>query len=128
MPLALIHQRVRGTDDPPALTGQDLAAAYVAAIDRAAPGTEVEAGDGSPIRLRDMVDLLTDALGRKRVGTVPPAVIGPLIGAPLAASLATSFRIRGDDALGALGWQPVHASFAQGLPPTLAALGRSAGG
>jgi nucleoside-diphosphate-sugar epimerase len=107
---------------------EDLAAAYVAAIDRAAPGTEVEAGDGSPIRLRDMVDLLTDALGRKRVGTVPPAVIGLLIGAPLAASLATSFRIRADQALGALGWQPVHASFAEGLPPTLAALGRSAGG
>jgi hypothetical protein len=26
-----------------------------------------------------------------------------------------------------LGWKPAHASFAEGLPPTLAALGRSAG-
>jgi nucleoside-diphosphate-sugar epimerase len=107
---------------------EDLAAAYVAAIERAEPGTEVDAVDGSPVRLRDMVDLLTGALGRKQVGTVPPALIGLLIGAPLAASLATSFRIRGDHARDVLGWQPVHARFADGLPPTLAALGLPAGG
>jgi nucleoside-diphosphate-sugar epimerase len=106
----------------------DLAAAYVAAVEHAEPGTEVDAVDGAPIRLRDLVDLLCDACGKKRVGTVPPAVIGLLIGAPLAASLATSFRIRGEHARDALGWQPAHASFAAGLAPTLAALGRAAGG
>jgi nucleoside-diphosphate-sugar epimerase len=102
----------------------DLAAAYVAAIEKAAPGTEVDVVDGAPLRLRDLADQLTSALHMPPVGTIPVWLIGLLIGPPLAQSLATSFRIRGDHAREALGgWQPAFPAFADGLQATLAGLG-----
>jgi len=73
----------------------DLAAAYVAAITRAAPGTTYAVTDGEPLRLRDLTDLTTDALGLPRTGTVAPQLVGDLIGHTLVASMVTSFRIHG---------------------------------
>ena len=62
-------------------------------------------------------------MGHERVGTVPPFLLKPLIGGPLVDSLVTSFRIGNARARAGLGWEPRHPTFADGLGPTLAALG-----
>lgn len=102
----------------------DAAAAYVAAVERApAGGGEWVVADDGPLRLRELVDRLTDAMGRRRVGPVPPAVLGLLAGGPAVASLTTSYRLDNRRAKADLGWAPKYPSFADGLPDTLAALG-----
>ena len=102
----------------------DAAAGYVGAVERApAGGGEWILADDVPLRLRELVDRLTDAMGRRRVGTVPPAVLGLLAGGPAAASLSTSYRLRNRRAKDELGWKPAYPAFADGLPETLAALG-----
>jgi nucleoside-diphosphate-sugar epimerase len=104
---------------------EDLARAYVAALAVAPSGGEYNVVDDAPLTLRALVDTLTDQLGRPRVGTVPPAVMGLLIGRPLVDSLVTSFRMSNAHAREELGWAPRRPAFADGLPPTLAALAGS---
>lgn len=102
----------------------DLAAAFVASL--TAPPGLYNVVDDAPLRLRDLVDALTDAAGRGRVGNVPPWLLGLLIGPPVVASLTTSFRVRNDKAKSELGWTPRYPSFSEGLPGVLEALqGRS---
>lgn len=101
----------------------DAAAGYVAAVERAPAGGEWILADDAPLRQREVVDLLTDAMGRPRVGSVPPALLGLLAGGPAIDSLTTSYRLRNDRAKRDLGWKPAHPTFADGLPATLAALG-----
>lgn len=102
----------------------DVAAAYVAAVERApAGGGEWVVADDAPLRLRELVDRLTDAMGRRRVGTVPPALLGLAAGGPAVASLTTSYRLDNRRTRDELGWAPKYPSFADGLPDTLAALG-----
>lgn len=84
----------------------DLAAAYVAALARARPGTAYGVVDDEPLRLRELTDLVTDAMGRPRVGTAPPALLALVLGRPLVESLTSSFRIRGERARAELGWRP----------------------
>jgi nucleoside-diphosphate-sugar epimerase len=104
----------------------DLATAYVAALDRAEPGTAYAVVDDEPLRLRELTDLVTDAMGRPRVGTAPPAVLALLLGRPLVASLTTSFRIRGDRARDELGWAPSHPRFRDHVADSIAVLSASA--
>lgn len=99
----------------------DAAAAYVAAAEHPAGGEWVIADD-HPQPLRALVDQVTDALGRRRVGSVPGAVLGLAGGRPAVGSLLTSYRLRNARAKAELGWKPVHPAFADGLPGTLAAL------
>jgi len=102
----------------------DLAAAYVAALERGQAGETYNVVDDAPLRLRELVDRLTAALDRERVGNVNAVLIGALIGRPLVRSLVTSFRIRNAKAKRALGWVPRYPSFADGLPSVLEALRR----
>ncbi len=67
--------------------------------------------DDEPLRLRELTDLVTDALGRPRVGTARPALIGLLLGPTPVASLTTSCRIRGDRIRRELGWSPARGRF-----------------
>ncbi len=101
----------------------DLASAFALALERAPSGTMYNVVDDAPLTLRELVDHLTDALGKKRVGAIPPWLMGLLIGRPLVASLTSSFRIRNDRAKGSLGWAPQYPSFADGLPRALETLG-----
>lgn len=89
----------------------DLAAAYVAALRSAPAGSAYAVADEEPLRLRELTDLTTDALGRPRVGTAPPALISLVLGRTLTASLVTSFRIRADRIRDELGWAPAHPRF-----------------
>ena len=103
---------------------EDLANAFVASLN--APHGNYNIVDDAPLRLRELVDTLTDAAGRGRVGTVPPWLLGLMIGPPVVASLTTSFRVGNDKAKNELGWTPRYPSFQAGVPGVLAELQRSA--
>jgi nucleoside-diphosphate-sugar epimerase len=105
----------------------DLARAYVAALRAAPAGREYNVVDDEPLRLRALVDAVTDGMGQRRVGTVPPFLMGLLIGRPLVDSLVTSFRIRNLRARDELDWSPAYPTFAAGLAPTLDELGAVVG-
>ncbi|MDZ5663182.1 NAD-dependent epimerase/dehydratase family protein [Nocardioides sp. S-58] len=104
----------------------DLASAYVAALARAQPGSAYAVVDDEPLRLRELTDLVTDAMGRPRVGSVPPALLRLLLGGPLVDSLTTSFRIRGDRVRADLGWTPSRPRFRDHVGESVAALAREA--
>ena len=93
----------------------DLAQAFVRALESSAYGENFNVVDDEPVRLRDLVDALTEAAGRKRVGSIPPWLIGLMIGPPVVASLTTSFRVRNDKAKEVLGWAPRHPTFKAGV-------------
>lgn len=98
----------------------DLAEAF--ALSLTAPSGSYNVVDDAPLRLRELVDTLTDLTERARVGGVPPWLLGLLIGPPVVASLTTSFRVRNDKVKAELGWKPRYGSFREGLPDVLAAL------
>lgn len=106
----------------------DLATAFVTALHDAPSGAEYNVVDGHPLSLRTLVDHVTDGMGRKRVGTIPPFLMGLIIGKPIVDSLTTSFRIGNDRIREQLGWIPAYPTFADGLTPTLAALGTTSVG
>ena len=69
----------------------DLAQAYLAALTSAPAGAAYAVVDDEPLRLRELTDLTTDALGGPRVGIAPPFLISLLLGRTLVSSLTTSF-------------------------------------
>ena len=93
----------------------DLARAFVRALESSAYGENFNVVDDEPVRLRDLVDALTEVAGRKRVGSIPPWLIGLMIGPPVVASLTTSFRVKNDKAKEVLGWAPRHPTFKAGV-------------
>ena len=101
---------------------EDLAAAHVAALVRARPGAAYAVVDDEPLRLKELTDLVTDALGRPRVGTAPPALISAFLGRTLVASLTTSFRTRAALIREDLGWTPARPRFRDAVADTAAAV------
>lgn len=99
----------------------DLATAYVAALEHAPAGQEYNVVDDAPLPLRSFVDHITDAMGQPRVGSAPPLLVALLAGRPAVVSLITSYRVR-NDKIRALDWTPRYPRLADGLPPSLAAL------
>ena len=97
----------------------DLASAYALAAEGTCYGENFNVVDDQPITLRQMVDLLTQQQGVKKVGNIPPWLIGLLIGGELVKSLTCSFRVRNDKAKKLLNWQPTYSSFALGVPEVL---------
>ena len=101
----------------------DLAAAYALAVESDAYGETYNIVDDQPLRLCDLVNTFTDAMGKKRVGSMAPWLLKLIIGGPLVESLVTSFRISNEKAKHELGWQPQYSTFKDGLPEVLKALG-----
>ncbi len=99
----------------------DLAAAYVAALGSAPAGSAYAVADDEPLRLRELTDLTTDALGRPRVGTAPPFLISLILGRTLTSSLVTSFRIRAARIRDELGWTPARPRFRDAVADVVAA-------
>ena len=93
----------------------DLAGAFVRALEVSPYGENFNVVDDEPVRLRDMVDAITEAAGRKRVGGIPPWLIGLMIGPPVVASLTTSFRVKNDKAKEVLDWTPRYPTFQSGV-------------
>lgn len=100
----------------------DLARAFRLALSHGQAGQAYNIVDDRPVPLRELVDSLTAAQGVKPVGSIPPWLIGLLIGGPLVDSLVSSFRVRNDKAKRALGWQPQHPTFAGGIHSVLRTL------
>lgn len=98
---------------------EDLARAYVRAVERDVSGEVINVVDDEPLRLRELVDTFTDASDRPRVGSIPPWLLGLVIGGPLVASLTTSFRVNNDKAKRVLGWTPEFHSFRDGISQVL---------
>jgi nucleoside-diphosphate-sugar epimerase len=99
-----------------------LGRAYAAALTGARPGSYYAVADSDPIRLRDLTDVVTDAMKRPRVGSGPAWLVGLFIGRPLVASLVTSFRVDARRVREELGWQPGHPSFRESAPAAVSAL------
>lgn len=59
----------RGTNWWSCVHVEDLATAYVIALTRAEPGAVYAIVDEEPLPLRELIDLITDALEQSRVGT-----------------------------------------------------------
>jgi len=102
----------------------DLAAAYALAVESEAYGETYNIVDDQPLRLCDLVNTFTDAMGKKRVGSMAPWLLKVIIGGPLVDSLVTSFRISNEKAKRELGWQPRYSTFKEGLPGVIEALER----
>jgi nucleoside-diphosphate-sugar epimerase len=100
----------------------DLGRAYAAALSRARPGASYAVADEHPIRLRDLTDVVTDAMRLPRAGNGAPWLVGLFIGRPLVASLVTSFRVDARSIREELGWRPEHPSFAESGPAEVRAL------
>lgn len=111
----------RGANWWSAVHVDDLAQAYVAALTKAAPGAAYAVVDDEPLRLRELTDLTTDALGIPRVGTAPPALLSLILGRTLVASLVTSFRIDGRRIRDQLGWSPSRPRFRDEVAAVVAA-------
>ena len=100
----------------------DLGRAYAAALTGARPGSYYAVADSDPIRLRDLTDVVTDAMKLPRAGSGPVWLVGLFTGRPLVASLVTSFRVDASRIRTELGWQPGHPSFRESGPAAVGAL------
>ena len=103
----------------------DLAQAYALAAEGQYFGENFNVVDDQPLKLREMVNTITDEQGVKRVGNIAPWLIGLLIGAQLVKSLVCSFRVRNDKAKNVLKWKPVYLDFQSGIKPTLQQLNKN---
>ncbi len=102
----------------------DLAQSFLGALSSSAYGENFNVVDDEPIRLRELVDALTEATGHKHVGSIPPWLIALMIGGPVVASLTTSFRVSNEKAKTVLGWEPRYPSFRSGVGDVVAELRR----
>lgn len=105
---------------------QDLAHAFEKALDQGKAGEVYNIVDDEPLPLRQLVDHLTTSQGVKPVGSIPPWLIGLLIGRPLVQSLTSSFRVNNQKAKQELDWKPVYARFEQGIIGVLSTLNTKA--
>lgn len=97
----------------------DLARAFGLVLTNGRYGETYNIVDDSPISLRQMIDEITTAKNIKPVGTIPPWLIGLLIGSPLVKSLTSSFRVSNEKAKEKLKWRPEHPSFRDGIKDVL---------
>jgi nucleoside-diphosphate-sugar epimerase len=100
----------------------DLATAYALAVESNAYGETYNIVDDQPLKLYDLVNMFTDAMNHKRVGSMAPWLLKLIIGGPLVDSLVTSFRISNEKAKRELGWRPRYSTFKDGLPEVLKSL------
>lgn len=103
----------------------DLAQAFALVSEGQYWGENFNIVDDQPIRLRELVGHLTRQANHKPVGSIPPWLIGLLIGAPLVKSLTSSSRVSNEKARRVLGWSPRYATLEAGLPDVLADLAKA---
>lgn len=100
----------------------DLATGYALAVESEAYGETYNVVDDQPLRLSELINTITDTMGKKRVSSMAPWLLRLIIGGPLVDSLITSFRVSNEKAKRELGWQPRYRTFKDGLPIVLKAL------
>jgi nucleoside-diphosphate-sugar epimerase len=94
----------------------DVGEAYALALENGRAGESYFLGDNEPLRRREVIDRIADALGRPRVGRVARCLAGLVIGFPMVEAVGASMRLRNAKAKRDLGWHLRYATFAEGLP------------
>jgi nucleoside-diphosphate-sugar epimerase len=97
----------------------DAAAAFVAALDRGAPGT-YNVVDDEPAPLREWLPVYAEALGAKPPRRVPAWLARRVAGKDLASAALEMRGASNAKAKRELGWEPAHPSWRQGFRETLA--------
>jgi nucleoside-diphosphate-sugar epimerase len=102
---------------------EDVAAASVAAAERAASGAVYHVVDDEPIRYFDFVALTAQALGVGRPRRIPVALARLVAGRDPVTAVVRSARSRNDRIKAELGWSPRYATAREGVPDAVARLG-----
>jgi nucleoside-diphosphate-sugar epimerase len=101
----------------------DVAQAYLLALTHGEPGGDYFLADDRPLRRRQAIDLVCDALKLRRVGGAPAWIVKLMIGSPLVEAATSSIRMRNARAKEQLDWSPRFATLADGLPATIEEIG-----
>jgi nucleoside-diphosphate-sugar epimerase len=102
----------------PSVSHDDAAAAVIAALE--IPAGIYNVADDQPLRHRDYVDTLADAVGAKHPH-LPPALFAKLAGS-LGRTLARSLRVSNRKLREVGGWAPTYPSVREGFPAAVAQL------
>lgn len=94
---------------------RDLGRAYALALERGRPGRVYNVVDDQPLRRREWLARLAEAVDQSAPSTWPLWVGRLLLGGPLAKTMTLSFRVRNRRAKEELGWDPQHATLTSGL-------------
>lgn len=94
----------------------DLALAFVHALLRGQAGDNYFIADDHPLRRRDLVRAVTDALGMRPVKQVAPWLAGLWLGFPLVEAIRSSIRMANGFARQRLDWKPRRSSLIASLP------------
>jgi nucleoside-diphosphate-sugar epimerase len=97
----------------------DLARAYVAALEGKADGKSVLVVDDEPMLMRDIMFTIADELGVKHPRSVPKFMAKLFLGSAMVDGITTSRRCRNTLAKELLGWKPRHPRFRDGVPGVL---------
>jgi nucleoside-diphosphate-sugar epimerase len=100
----------------------DLAAAYVRALDGDAYGRAILVVDDQPMLMRDIAAAVAAALGVKPPGSAPKLLARLFIGGAMVDGITTSRRCRNGLARSLLGWSPRWPTLADGLPSVIGQL------
>ncbi len=100
---------------------EDAAAAFVAALERGAPGA-YNVVDDEPAALAEWLPVYAEALGAKPPRRVPAWLARLVAGRAMAAAALTMRGAANAKAKRELGWQPAHPSWRQGFAASLTAV------
>lgn len=99
---------------------QDLAKAYVAAVDVAFGNRLISVVDDQPIKMKDMASNLLRSFGGGKHSSVPSWLVSLFAGRALSEMLVGSYRVRNSRARRIFNWEPQHRSFASGISHVVA--------
>ncbi len=97
----------------------DLARAYLLAVENPPTGQVVSVVDDEPITMRQMAVTLLDSFNGGKATSVPTWLVDLFAGKPLTEMLTGSYRVRNDKAKRLLGWEPEYKSFKEGIPDVI---------
>lgn len=106
---------------------EDLAAGYLAALEHGRAGRHYNLVDDTPLTWRELAEEVARHVPGARTGSVPALAAKLALGAPLTASLTTSYRVANGAARTELGWRPRH-RLTEAMPGVVAALDETAPG
>lgn len=98
---------------------EDLAQAYVLAVENPPVGETLIVSDNNPLTMEDFSNALTQQFGKGKAKSAPKWLVSVLAGKPLANLLSSSFRVKNDKAKKLLGWKPHHPTFYDALAQVL---------
>jgi nucleoside-diphosphate-sugar epimerase len=101
---------------------EDVASAFVAAVERAPAGAVYHVVDDEPIRLYDFVALTADAMGVGSPRRIPAAVARLAAGRHAVTAVIRSARSSNARVKQELGWEPRYPTAREGVPDAVAKL------